>query len=218
MLRRCRLLLGISIFWVGPSMLTDGVNTLVLPLQLSNLLGPTAQATALGLLTFVGLLAGAFIQPYAGALSDRLRPTLARKGFIAVGLMLSLAALAALAFWPGLLGAALAYIGIQISASIAQAGQQGLIPDLVDEPHRGIASGMKGFMDVGGAMIGFVVIGQLLASGGLRLGLLAVAGSLVGLQLIAALLTPEDRPSRGAPAAEVHLPSLSRLALQDFRA
>src|SRR5512147_1762930 len=174
MLRRFRLLLGISIFWVGLSMLTDGVNTLVLPLQLSNLLGKTSQATALGLLTFVGLLAGAIVQPYAGGLSDRLRPALARKGFIAIGVVMSLGALAALAFLPGLLGAALAYIAIQISASMAQAGQQGLIPDLVDESHRGIAAGLKGFMDVGGAMVGFVVIGQLLASGGLKLGLPAV--------------------------------------------
>jgi MFS family permease len=186
-------------------MLTDGVNTLVLPLQLSNLLGKPAQATALGLLTFVGLLAGALVQPYAGALSDRLRPALARKGFIAIGLVLSLGALAAFAFLPGLLGAALAYIGIQISASVAQAGQQGLIPDLVDETHRGFASGLKGFMDVGGAMIGFVVIGQLLGSGGIKLGLLVVAGVLIGLQLVAALLTPEDRPqpteTRSPPVA-----------------
>ena len=40
--------------------------------------------------------------------------------------------------------------------------------------------------------IGFVVIGQLLRSGGIKLGLLVVAGVLIGLQLVAALLTPED--------------------------
>src|SRR5512140_3543295 len=97
MFRQLRLLLGISVFWLALSMLTDGMNALVLPLQLGDLLGPRVEATALGLLTFAGLLAGALIQPYAGAVSDRLRPTLARKGFIGIGLLLSLATLAVFA-------------------------------------------------------------------------------------------------------------------------
>ena len=196
MLRKLRLLLGISIFWLGLSMLTDGVNTLVLPLQLSNLLGKSAQASALGLLTFVGLLAGALIQPYAGALSDRLRPALARKGFIAAGLLLSLVALAVFGLLHSLSGLVLGYLGIQLAASVAQAGQQGLIPDLVDEEHRGMASGLKGFMDVGGAMVGFIVLGHLLDSGSLLMTVAAIAAVLIVLYAIATLFTPEDRATR----------------------
>ena len=201
MFRRLRLLLGISVFWLALSMLTDGVNTLVLPLQLNNLVGKSAEATGLGLLTFVGLLLGALMQPYAGAASDRARPMLARKGFIAIGLLLSLAALAAFALLRNLPGLMMGYLGIQLSASIAQAGQQGLIPDLVDEEHRGIASGLKGFMDVGGAMVGFLVLGHLLGSGNLVTAVLVIAGTLLAVYAIAALVTPEDSARVGRLAA-----------------
>jgi MFS family permease len=191
-----RLLLGISIFWLALSMLQDGINTLVLPVQLSNLGSKDNQATLLGLLTFAGLLGGAIIQPVAGVLSDRLKPLLGRKGFIGIGLLLSLASLAVLALFRSLAGAAIAYLAVQVAASFAQAGQQGLIPDLVDEPRRGLASGFKGFMDIGGAMIGFVILGQLLGDGRPVFGIIAVGAALLATYLIAVLFTPEDRAKR----------------------
>lgn len=88
--RQTRLLIGISVFWLALSVLFDGVNTLVLPLQISAFSGQDNQATILGLFTFVGLFAGALIQPVAGAFSDRLQPVLGRKGFIGIGLVLIL--------------------------------------------------------------------------------------------------------------------------------
>src|SRR5215210_6727120 len=81
---RARLLLGISIFWLALSLLFDGLNTLVLPNQLLILAGDRGnamgKATVLGLLTFVGLLAGMIVQPMAGAWSDRMRPRWGRRG------------------------------------------------------------------------------------------------------------------------------------------
>ena len=120
--RQTRLLLGISVFWLALSVLFDGVNTLVLPIQVSGSAGHN-QATVLGLLTFVGLLAGALVQPVAGAFSDRLQPLLGRKGFIGIGLVLSLAALLLFAVWQSMIGVLFSYLAIQVSASIAQAGQ-----------------------------------------------------------------------------------------------
>lgn len=200
MSRQIRLLFGISVFWLALSVLFDGVNTLVLPLQLSKFAGQDNQATLLGLLTFVGLLAGALAQPVAGALSDRWQPRLGRKGFIAIGLILSLGSLFVFAAIQNLAGVMLGYLSIQISASIAQAGQQGLIPDLVDEKRRGMASGLKGFMDLTGAMLGFVMLGQLLGAGQALPAIGAIAAILVVAYLLAALLTPEDKPGRDAPA------------------
>src|SRR5688572_1592674 len=102
--RQLRLLFGISVFWLALSVLFDGVNTLVLPIQIGSLARENNQATILGLLTFVGLLAGALIQPIAGALSDRLKPLLGRKGFIGIGLLLSLTALLLFAISQTLIG------------------------------------------------------------------------------------------------------------------
>jgi len=217
--RQTRLLFGISVFWLALSVLFDGVNTLVLPLQLSTLAGRN-QATLLGLLTFVGLFAGALIQPVAGAFSDRLKPLLGRKGFIGVGLVLSLASLFVFANFQSIVGILISYLAIQISASIAQAGQQGLIPDLVDEKRRGLASGLKGFMDLTGAMLGFVILGQLLGSGKPLLAVGAIGGILLVAYLLAILLTKEDKPNKDAAvdATVIPLREIFRLDLTQHRA
>ena len=150
MFKQIRLLTGISIFWLALSILQDGVSTLVLPLQISKLTNSTDEATRLGLVTTIGLLAGAFIQPAAGALSDRWKPRLGRRGFIGLGVLLCLLSISIFAIVKNLAGLMLGYLLIQVSASLAQAGQQGLIPDLVNENQRGMASGWKGFMDITG--------------------------------------------------------------------
>lgn len=194
--RQIRLLLGISVFWLALSLLTDGINTLVLPLQISRLANQHDQATILGLLTFFGLLAGALIQPIAGAFSDKLYSQLGRKGFIGIGLVLTILSLFLFAKIPNLVGVITGYLAIQVSASVAQAGQQALIPDLMDERRRGLAAGLKGFMDLAGALIGFVLLGQLLGTGQLPLAIQVIGGMLIGSYLIAVLLTPEDQPNK----------------------
>src|SRR5512133_1509839 len=188
MSRHARLLFGISVFWLALSVLLDGVNTLVLPFQLSRVTGPNNQATSLGLFTFVGLLAGALIQPVAGTFSDRWRSKLGRKAFIGMGLVLSLISLALFGLFQNFWGILVSYLAIQVSASIAQTGQQGLIPDLVDEDQRGMASGLKGFMDIAGAMLGFVLLGQFLGTGRAGLALSAIAGILIFTYLLALVL------------------------------
>lgn len=216
MRRHFRLLFGISVFWLALSVLTDGVNTLVLPLQISVLTNQHYQATILGFLTFLGLLAGALIQPIAGAFSDKLHTQFGRKGFIGIGLILGLVSLFLFAILPSLIGAIVGYLAIQISASVAQAGQQGLIPDLVDEHQRGLAAGWKGFMDLTGAMVGFVLLGQLLGSGKTRFALAAIGGILIVAYLVAVFLTPEDK-ARKESAIKTTAVSLQQVFQLDLR-
>ena len=213
--RQTRLLFGISIFWLALSVLFDGLNTLVLPLQLGVLASQNNQATLLGLFTFFGLLAGALVQPIAGSISDQLQPRLGRKGFIGIGLLLSLISLFFFAAVQSLAGILLGYCAVQISASIAQAGQQGLIPDLVEEKRRGLASGMKGFMDLTGAMLGFVILGQLLGSGLVLIAVGVIAALLVIAYALAVLLTPEDKMQRDLPA-RAKLPALTQIFRLDL--
>jgi MFS family permease len=217
--RQTRLLFGISIFWLALSVLFDGINTLVLPLQVVAFASQNNQATLLGYLTFVGLLAGALVQPIAGALSDRYKPFFGRKGFIGIGLLMSLSSLFVFESLQSLAGIMLGYFFIQISASIAQAGQQGLIPDLIDENHRGLASGTKGFMDLAGAMLGFVLLGQLLGSGGVLPAIGVIGAILIAAYLLAALLTPEDAPNRNqtSTATPISLRDIFRLDLSEQR-
>jgi MFS family permease len=192
---KLRLLLGISVFWLGLSMVSDGVTTLVLPARILSIGNIEGEATILGLLTFIGLILGMLIQPIVGLISDRLRPRWGRRSLIAVGVVALVLSLAGLAFLPGILGLCLAYLLLQFALSTAQAGQQGFIPDLVPAQKRGLASGFKGFMDIGGAMLGFVLLGQLLGSGRLGLALLILAATVTLTFLLTLLMVREDVPN-----------------------
>ena len=201
---RTQLLLGISVFWLALSMLFDGLNTLVLPNRLLVLAGDRGdvmgEATVLGLLTFVGLLAGMTVQPVAGIWSDRMRPRWGRRGALGLGLLLTLAALAVFGTAPGLAGLALGYLLVQVAASMAQAAQQGFIPDLIPTERRGAAAGLKGFMDVGGAMLGFMLLGALLGEGKAGPALLMIATVLIALYVLTVVLVREPVVAHAVPS------------------
>ena len=213
-----RLLLGISVFWLALSMLSDGLTTLILPHRLLGRMGEARQATILGLLTFVGLIVGMLVQPVAGLLSDRLRARWGRRGTLALGLALTLLALGLFGASRGLAALAAAYVLIQAAASVAQAAQQGFLPDLVPAERRGTAAGLKGFMDVGGALLGFALLGQLLGAGQTGAALLAIAAVMVVTFGLTAILVRE--PAR-PPPPDAGRPSLAgafRLDLARHRA
>ena len=191
-----RLLIGVNVFWLALSLLVDGLNTLVLPHRLLTLAGEANQATVLGLITFVGLAAAAAVQPIAGAMSDRSRTRWSRRGAIGLGVLLALPSLALFGLAGGVIAALLGYLLVQIAAGVAQSGQQALLPDLIAPNRRGMAAGLKGFMDVIGATLGFVILGQLLGRGSTTPALLVIASALVLLFLLTVLLAHE--PARPA--------------------
>jgi MFS family permease len=206
MLDRWRLLLGISVFWLALSMLFDGLSTLALPIYLLLYTAQNDQATALGLISFVGLLAGMLVQPVAGAYSDRLYPRWGRRGVIGIGAVMILISLAVFGTSLGLISVLAGYLLAQVSAGVAQSAQQGFIPDLVPQQSRGMAAGLKGFMDLGGAMLAFIVLGSLLGQGqaGLGAALMAVAAVVIITLLLTLLLVREPAkrqlPPSGAPS------------------
>lgn len=187
-----RVQLGISLPWLGLSFTFDGVNTLILPHLLLSLAGNAAQATTLGLLTFAGLILGMIVQPVAGVLSDRLRSRWGRKPLIVFGLALLITSLSSLAQANTLVLVAAAYIVLQLGANTAQAAQQGYIPDLIPPASRGLASGLKGLMDLSGAMLGFLLLGQLLEAGRAGPSLLVAGVVVVTPFLLMGLLVREQ--------------------------
>ena len=212
-----RLLLGISVFWLALSMLSDGLTTLVLPHRLLGRTGEARQATILGLLTSVGLIVGMLVQPVAGLVSDRLRARWGRRGTLALGLALTLLALGLFGTSRSLPSVFVAYVLLQAAASVAQAAQQGFLPDLVPIERRGTAAGLKGFMDVGGALLGFVLLGQLLGTGQTGAALLAIAAVMVVTFGLTAILVRE--PARPPPdAGRPSLAGAFRLDLARHRA
>jgi CrcB protein len=174
---RIRTLVGISVFWLGLSALGDSFSVLVVPVRLASLADPGSLATTIGLITFAGLLAGMLIQPLAGAISDALYPRIGRRGMLAVGAVLIVATLLAFGASGNIAGVFAAFVLVQIAASVAQAPQQALLPDLVTEGRRGVAAGLKGLADVGGAFVGFLVLGLLLATGDVAPALVFAGGA-----------------------------------------
>ena len=186
-----RVLLGVNILWIPLAFLSDGLTVLVLPLRLG------ADAAAIGLVSLVGLLAAAVIQPLAGWASDRLRGRVDRRAFLTAAAIPVVVGLW-LVGGPAAPAVAIAgYLVIQVAAASLQAAHQALLPEHVAVHGRGRASGLKTTFDVGGSFLAFLLLGVLLASGpGSVAGATVLIATLVaGAVAIVWLLVPTAVPT-----------------------
>ena len=195
----------ITIFGFAMAALWSSLHGIILPLRLLDFVAESEKNTYLGILGFTGLILGAVVQPIAGVISDRSGFRWGRRRpYILIG------TIAILLFMPGI-GLANRYITIliiycllQISSNTAQGPWQALIPDLVPERRRGLASGVKSLMEIVGGLtllypIAFFMDRYDAAQEAfwlwLALGTLAIA--LIGV-LIATLLTAKEQPGTGS--------------------
>jgi MFS family permease len=149
-----------------------GLHQLILPAVLLNYVDYGKKNTALGLLTFAGMLMAAIIQPISGTLSDRWKSKWGRRRpLLLLGTICDFLFLAILAWAGGLVWLAAGYIGLQITSNIAHGSAQGLLPDRVSPPQRGLASGIKNIMDMAGLLTAMLVLGRVLDSKAQNLGL-----------------------------------------------
>ncbi len=195
--RHFGLIVGVTALWLPLSMLFNSLQSLVLPVFVLHDVAPAHKGTVLGMILFVGLAAGALVQPLAGIYSDQhLEARRAssvwwgrRQPLIVGGVVLTLAFLAGFALASNLALLAIAYVGITVTAGITQAGFQGLLPDFVPANLRGSAAGLKGFLELLGSVLGFSVAGILIKKGHptgvlLAIGLVLVIGTLLSLALV----------------------------------
>src|SRR4051812_20831688 len=197
---RLRTLVGITIFWVVLSLLGDGFSTLVVPARLTELVDPAWAATVIGLVTFLALIAGMIVQPLGGAISDAVYPRFGRRGPLAAATILIIVALGALATARGVGGVLAAFVLLAVAASLAQAAQQGFLPDRIEPRWRGRAAGAKGLADLGGAFLGFLLLGALIANGNTASAVLVVAMLVLATVVATIVLVREpDRQARRAP-------------------
>lgn len=155
----------LNMYWYGLSFLWNTIHPLVLPAILLKFVPETNKNTYLGLLTFLGLILAMLVQPIAGARSDQSTFRWGkRKPFIAFGTVLDVLALIGIAYSKSLVGIFVGYIALQVSSNIAHGPMQGLIPDQVPDKQKGLASGIKNFMDVLGLITASLLAGKLLTS------------------------------------------------------
>lgn len=175
----------INVYAISLTTLWVPLNTILLPDRVSQIVSETIRASALGLLSFIGIGIAVVIQPFAGWISDHAAFPDRRRPFIVGGTLLDLVFLALVWWAPSFVWLFAAYVCLQVSSNVAQAAFQALIPDLIIRPRRGLASGIKNTFDLLGGALGLVGASLLVGrSGAVYLfigGLLAMGAGLTAL-------------------------------------
>ncbi len=181
-------LFSINSYWFGLSFLWNTLHPIVLPALLLSYVPETSKNTYLGLLTFVGLILAMIVQPLSGALSDRSNSHRGKRSpFIILGTILDIGVLLFLASANSLLAIFIGYIALQISSNIAQGPLQALIPDIVPEKQKGLASGIKNFMEIFGVICASLCASFLLSPNTSKR--LPFFGVVIGILCLVAIFT-----------------------------
>ncbi|RMF50041.1 MAG: MFS transporter [Anaerolineae bacterium] len=205
-MRRIANYLVLNAYFVGLTTLSQTMTPLVLPLLVQRFAGEGAQGALYGNLRLWGLMTAVLVQPTAGMLSDRYRGRWGRRRpFILLGTLLDLGCIAfigRIATMDGMHGYAwlmATFIALMVSSNIAHGPQQALIPDLVPQEERGMASGVKALLEVPLPLVLVAfTIGPMVGNGHLHAALLTLSLILVASMGVT-LLTPEQRPSESMP-------------------
>jgi Na+/melibiose symporter-like transporter len=216
---------AINVYWFGLAFMWNSLHPIVLPALLLRLVPESLKNTYLGGLTFTGLILAMVIQPLAGALSDRSRSRWGqRRPWILASTLLDLLFLTGMAMASGFWGLLVAYLLLQIGSNAGHGPAQGLIPDLVPEERRGLASGIKNLFDMGGLVVASLVAGRLMGDENPTLAFALIGGVLLASSLFTVLTTRErtltghDDPSDGAHSpVEPSRQNLRGLLSVDFR-
>ena len=170
-------LLGLNGYQLGLSMASNVISPLLLPALVVLYMPPELKNTYTALVYVAGLAVAMFIQPVMGMWSDRCTAKLGRRRpFIIWGALFNILFLLVIgasllfknsplnAFFQSTFGITaslavllLGIILLQVSSNVSQAGQQGLIPDVVKEHQRGRASGIKSVLEMVPAALVLVI-------------------------------------------------------------
>ena len=208
-----------NVYWFGLAFMWNGLHPIVLPALLLNFVPESLKNTYLGGLTFAGLILAMVVQPLAGGLSDGTQSRWGRRRpWMLAGTLLALVFLAGMALAGGFVGLLVAYLLLQLASNGAHGPAQGLIPDLVPENQRGLASGVKNLFDMLGLVVASLVAGQLMGNGSPVLAF-AVIGAVLAASTLVTLLTISEARSIGPQPSRSLLPPgerAERLRLRDL--
>ncbi|MCX6071012.1 MAG: MFS transporter [Chloroflexi bacterium] len=158
-------LFAVNAYWPGLSFMWNSLHLLILPAVLLGFVDNARKNTALGMLTFVGLIIALLVQPLSGALSDAWPSRYGRRRpLLILGTLADLIFLYLIATASNLGTLAVGYIGLQFTSNIAHGPAQGLMHDRVPLSQMGVASGVKNFLDMAGMVISALVVGRMITS------------------------------------------------------
>ncbi len=208
-------LLAVNLFWLGLNIRNNAVGTIFTPYLVDRFVSSSIRNTALGELRTAGLIIAMLVQPAMGLLSDRCRARMGRRRpFILVGVLFDLAFLTLIALSTDFWMLVLATLLIQFSANVSHGALQGLIPDLVPEDQRGVASAVKAILELLPMILLGFTIAPLVGAGKFGLAVVVTGVLLLLLMLLTLLLvkeTPLETPP-DTPLAPTMLRVLGMLA------
>ncbi len=196
----------ITIFGFGLAALWSSLHMIILPMRILDFVPEAEKNTYLDLLILAGLILAMAVQPIAGAISDRSGFSWGRRRpYILLGGILVLLFLPGIGVFGSYAAIFIIYCLLQVSSNTAQGPFQGFIPDLVSPEKRGLASGVRGFLNLLGGIALIYLIDLSMdryftgeGSSWLWLALGAPAIVLLGAML-ATVLTVKERPGAGRP-------------------
>ncbi|MBN1178303.1 MAG: MFS transporter [Anaerolineae bacterium] len=211
---RIRTHVTMNVYWFGLSFMWNALHPIVLPALLLNFVPEALKNTYLGVMTFIGLILAMIIQPLSGALSDSIHTRWGRRRpWMLGGVLLDLAILTGMALVGGFPGLLAAYLLLQFASNCAHGPAQGLIPDLVPEEQRGLASGVKNLFDMLGLVVASLVAGQLMGDGNAVLAFFVIGAVLAASAAVTLLTTKEQR----GPGAASETPGFRTIFRADLR-
>ncbi|MFN8620824.1 MAG: MFS transporter [Chloroflexota bacterium] len=159
-------LLNLSFYWLGLTAIWAGLDATVLPKRMEQMLGTRDAPLGLAIVVAAGVLMPILVQPTMGMISDHTTSRWGRrKPYIAIGAVLDVLLLLALASSNTFLALTICYVLLQLSSNLAQGPFQGYMPDLVPEAQVGRASGLMGLMvvlgQVGGTFVASLGLGAM---------------------------------------------------------
>jgi len=198
--------ISINIYFLGLTFVAQ-TNGLLLPLLVQQFVGEELKGTYYGTLRLWTLMVALLAQALMGMLSDRSSLRWGRRRpFIFTGTVLDMIFITAIGFSAGMVGIPgfsflfIMAILLQITSNMAQAAQQGLIPDLVPGSKRGSFSGIKAVFELPLPMLLVAFsVGRLISSGHLWAGILVAMGVLALCMLIAMLVPEQPRKETPPP-------------------
>ncbi|MGI9057606.1 MAG: MFS transporter [Ktedonobacteraceae bacterium] len=157
-------ILAISIFWLALNFHWSALGIIILPSQVFKIVGELNKGEALAFVLVPGAFVSLFANPLFGLLSDKTRGRLAvwgrRRPYILLGTLVNVGGLVWMAASRDIVSLAVAYVLVQFSSNAATAPFHALLPDVVPEEQRGLASGVMGLLSIVGS-IGGVIVGGL---------------------------------------------------------
>lgn len=149
----------LNFLWLPLTFQDTALMTIAVP-AMTVTLAPENHVFVLALLASISALAAMVVPPLGGWLSDALRRRgRSRRTFVAVGLVIDIAALIALAYAHSLLVFGVMLVIATAGSNLALCAYQALLPETVPRQNWGAVSGVRGVTTLAGTVLGFAIAG-----------------------------------------------------------